>query len=45
MKENSYIGSSPGVLAMACLDTDQIVVQSTCVIVLQQSHLSLMVQR
>lgn len=39
--KESYIGSSAGVLAMASLDTDQIIVQSACVIVLQQSHLPL----
>lgn len=44
MKEDSYIGSGPSILAMASLDTDQIVVLSAWVIVLQQSHLPLIVQ-
>lgn len=41
-QKKTYIGSGPSVLAMACLDTDQVIVQSACVIVLQQSHLPLM---
>lgn len=44
MKESSYIGSCPSILAMASLDTDQIVVQGAWVIVLQQSYLPLIVQ-
>lgn len=44
MKGDSYVGSSPGILAMTSLDTDQIVVQGARVIVLQQSHLPLIVQ-
>lgn len=42
--DHSYIGSGPCVLAMAGLDPDQIVVQSACVVVLQQSHLHLLEQ-
>ena len=41
MKEDSYIGSGPRILAMASLDSDQIVVLSTRVVVPQQSHLPL----
>lgn len=44
MKEDSYIGGGPSILAMACLDTDQIVVLSAWVVVFQQSHLPLIVQ-
>lgn len=44
MKVYSYICSSPRILAMASMDTDQIVVPSTRVIVFQQSHLPLIVQ-
>lgn len=40
-QKKTYICSGPSILAMASLDTDQIVVKSACVIVLQQSHLPL----
>lgn len=40
--DDSYICRCPCILAMASLDTDKIVVQSACMVVLQQSHLSLM---
>lgn len=43
MKEDSYIGSCPSILAVASIDTDQVVVVSTWVVVFQQRHLSLIV--
>ena len=45
IKKYSYIGSSPSILTMASLDTDQIIVLSAGVVVFQQSHLPLMFQQ
>lgn len=42
---DDYIGRRPCVLAVAGLDTDEIVVQGAGTIVLQESHLSLMVRQ
>lgn len=42
MKEDPYTGSGPSIFAMASLDTNQIVVQSASMVVLQQSHFPLM---
>lgn len=44
IREDSYISSSPSVLAMAGLDMDQVAVLSTWVVVLQQSYLPLRVK-